>query len=70
MILLVMWLAVAPAPNSWTCKEVHAAIKMAGSVEQAESIARSIGLSDGLIEKARKCVRNRPRINGKIDQGQ
>lgn len=61
MILLIIWLAADP--NSWTCKEVRAAVKIAGSIEQAESIARAVGASDAMIEKARKCVvKIRPKV--------
>jgi len=65
MLLLLIWLTFSTNPDSWTCKEVRLMVKVAGSAERAESIARSTGVSDALIEKARKCIKTngRPRLN-------
>lgn len=56
-VLIVIFLASnTPTSDGWSCKEVRAMVKLAGSVEQAERYARASGVPESWIEKARRCV--------------
>lgn len=65
--IIILIALTSQAAAGWECRDVRAAIKLAGGVDAAVHIARVSGASEADINTARQCLR-RHRVTSKRDQ--
>jgi hypothetical protein len=62
LLMVIPHIAIAQ-DKSFTCKEIRAGIIMFGGAANAEKVARSMGISEDKIEKAKRCLaKHRPLV--------